>query len=157
MRSGRHHTELRPTRPKVEELQHHTAERLERAIAIKMVVAWRIQLMLRLGRETPELPPELLFSDIELRVLATFAHSRKLAPPRQLGETVQLFARLGGWLGRTRDPRARNSCGTAMPNSPPWPSPSNCTMNTADLASITSSASTCGVRAGLAGNSVFRS
>ena len=36
---------------KVEELQHHTAERLERAIAIKMVVGWRIQSMVRLGRE----------------------------------------------------------------------------------------------------------
>ena len=89
---------------KVEELQHHTAERLERAIAINMVVGWRIQLMLRLGREMPELPPELLFSDIELRVLATFARSRNLDPPSHLGETVQLLARLGGWLGRTRDP-----------------------------------------------------
>ena len=39
---------------KVEELQHHTAERLERAIAIKMVIAWRIQLMVRLGREVPD-------------------------------------------------------------------------------------------------------
>ena len=79
---------------KVEELQHHTAERLERAIAIKMVVGWRIRLMVRLGREVPELPSELLFSDGELRVLATFARSRELPPPE----------RLGGWLGRTRDP-----------------------------------------------------
>ena len=89
---------------KVEELQHHSAERLERAIAIKMVIAWRIQLMVRLGREVPELPGELLFSDAELRVLATFARSRKLAPPTRLGEAVSLVARLGGWLGRTRDP-----------------------------------------------------
>ena len=65
---------------KVEELQHHSAERLERAIAIKMVVSWRIQLMVRLGREVPELPAELLFSDVELRVLATFARSRNLDP-----------------------------------------------------------------------------
>ena len=89
---------------KVEELQHHSAERLERAIAIKMVVGWRIQLMVRLGREVPELPAEVLFSDIELRVLATFARSRNLAAPRHLGEAVELLARLGGWLGRTRDP-----------------------------------------------------
>ena len=40
---------------KVEELQHHTVERLERAIAIKMVVGWRIQLMVQLGRGTPDL------------------------------------------------------------------------------------------------------
>ena len=89
---------------KVEEFQHHSAERLERAIAIKMVIAWRIQLMVRLGREVPELPAEVLFSDTELRVLATFARSRTFAPPQHLGEAVELLARLGGWLGRTRDP-----------------------------------------------------
>ena len=66
---------------KVEELQHHSAERLERAIAIKMVIAWRIQLMVRLGREVPELPSELLFSDGELRVLATFAPLAQAAAP----------------------------------------------------------------------------
>ena len=89
---------------KVEELQHHTAERLERAIAINMVVGWRVQLMVRLGRELPELPRELLFSDGELRVLAVFARSRKLPPPASLGEAVELVARLGGWLGRRRQP-----------------------------------------------------
>ena len=89
---------------KVEEVQHHIAERLERAIAIKMVVGWRIQLMVRLGREVPELPSELLFSYRELRVLATFARSRELPPPERLGDSVGLVARLGGWLGRTRDP-----------------------------------------------------
>ena len=89
---------------KVEELQHHSAERLERAIAIKMVIAWRIQLMVRLGREVPELPAEVLFSDIELRVLTTFARSRTLTPPQHLGQAVELLARLGGWLARTRDP-----------------------------------------------------
>ena len=51
------------------------------AIAIKMVVGWRIQLMVRLGREVPELPSELLFSDGELRVLATFARSREALAP----------------------------------------------------------------------------
>ena len=89
---------------KVEELQHHTAERLERAIAIKMVVGWRIQLMVQLGRETPDLPPDLLFSDGELRVLATFARSRNLPAPTRLGDAVGLVGRLGGWLGRKRDP-----------------------------------------------------
>ena len=89
---------------KVEELQHHAAERLERAIAIKMVVGWRIQLMVQLGREVPELPGELLFSDGELRVLATFARSRTLPPPTRLGDAVGLVGRLGGWLGRTREP-----------------------------------------------------
>ena len=89
---------------KVEELQHHTAERLERAMAIKMVIGWRIQLMVQLGRDVPDLPGDLLFSDSELRVLATFARSRTLPAPTRLGDAVGLVARLGGWLGRTRDP-----------------------------------------------------
>ena len=89
---------------KVEELQHHTAERLERAMAIKMVIGWRIQLMVQLGREVPDLPGDLLFSDGELRVLATFARSRQLPPPARLGDAVGLVGRLGGWLGRQRDP-----------------------------------------------------
>lgn len=88
----------------VEELQHRSAERLKRAIAINLVIAWRIQLMLRLGREVPELPAGLLFSDLELRVLATFARSRQLSEPEHLGAAVQLTARLGGWTGRKRDP-----------------------------------------------------
>ena len=57
----------------VEQIAHETAERIRRAIAINLVIAWRIMLMTLLGRETPELPPEVLFSDIELQVLRAYA------------------------------------------------------------------------------------
>jgi hypothetical protein len=57
----------------VEEIAHETAERIRRAIAINLVIAWRIMLMTLLGRETPELPPEVLFSDIEVQVLSAYA------------------------------------------------------------------------------------
>ena len=89
---------------RVEDLSHETATRLKRAIAIYMVVAWRIMLMTLMGRETPELPAEVLFSDIEIEVLTAFARSRKLKPPKDLGTAVLLVGRLGGHLGRTRDP-----------------------------------------------------
>lgn len=58
---------------RIEDIAHHTAERLRRAIAINLVIAWRIMLMTLLGRETPELPAEVLFSDIELRTLRAYA------------------------------------------------------------------------------------
>lgn len=58
---------------RIEDLGHETAERLRRAIAINLVIAWRIMLMTLMGRETPELPAEILFSDIELRTLRAFA------------------------------------------------------------------------------------
>ena len=90
---------------RIEDLQHHTAQRLQRAIAIKMVIAWRIHLMIRLGREVPELPAELLFSDTELRMLAAFAQQNRYPAPANLGKAVLVVARLGGWPGgRSRDP-----------------------------------------------------
>lgn len=54
---------------RVEALQHNTARRLERAIAINLVIAWRLMLMTLLGRECPELPAEVLFSDLEVEIL----------------------------------------------------------------------------------------
>lgn len=60
-----------------DKLQHNTAERLKRSIAINMVVAWRIMLMTLLGRECPELPAELLFSDLEIEVLTAQAKKKK--------------------------------------------------------------------------------
>lgn len=61
---------------RVEEAAHKTAERLKRSIAISLVIAWRIMLMTLLGRQTPELPVEVLFSDIEIEVLNAYAKKR---------------------------------------------------------------------------------
>lgn len=58
---------------RIEALQHKTAERLKRAIAINLVIAWRIMLMTLLGRAGPDLPAELLFSDSEIEVLHAYA------------------------------------------------------------------------------------
>ena len=62
----------------IEALAHKTAERLKRAIAINLVIAWRIMLMTLMGREMPELPPEVLFSDIEIEVLRAYAKKKAL-------------------------------------------------------------------------------
>jgi len=60
----------------IDDLAHETAERLHRAIANNLVIAWRIMLMTLLGREMPELPAEILFSDVELRALHAYAKKR---------------------------------------------------------------------------------
>jgi hypothetical protein len=62
---------------RIEALQHKTAERLKRAIAINLVIAWRIMLMTLLGRSCPDLPAELLFSDCEIEVLNAYAKKRE--------------------------------------------------------------------------------
>lgn len=61
---------------RIDDLKHETAERLRRAIGINLVIAWRIMLMTLLGRETPDLPPDVLFSNIELRTLRAYAKKR---------------------------------------------------------------------------------
>lgn len=64
---------------RIEDAAHKTAERLKRAIAINLVIGWRIMLMTLLGRETPELSAEVLFSDIEIEVLSAFAKKKTTA------------------------------------------------------------------------------
>jgi hypothetical protein len=61
---------------RIGDLAHESAERLRRAIGINLVIAWRIMLMTLLGRETPELPAQVLFSDVELRTLRAYAKKK---------------------------------------------------------------------------------
>ncbi|MBW2736685.1 MAG: IS4 family transposase [Deltaproteobacteria bacterium] len=89
---------------RVESPAHRDAECLKRLIAINMVIAWRIHLMTLLGREAPDLPMEVLFSDLELRVLKLFSKERDLVPPTTLGEAVITVARMGGYMNRKHDP-----------------------------------------------------
>jgi len=89
---------------RIEYMAHKTAERLRRAISINMVIAWRIMLMTLLGREVPDLPAEVLFSDLEIKVLRAYAKKKRLNSPKQLGDAVYLVAKLGGYLGRNNDP-----------------------------------------------------
>jgi hypothetical protein len=58
---------------RIEALQHKTATRLKRAIAFNLVIAWRIMVLTLLGRQAPELPADLLFSDLEIEVLQAYA------------------------------------------------------------------------------------
>ena len=59
-----------------EKIAHQTAERIRRAIAIHLVLAWRIMLMILLSRDTPQLSPNVLFSHIELKVLNAHAKNK---------------------------------------------------------------------------------
>ncbi len=63
---------------KIEKLAHETAERLKRAIAINLVIAWRIMLMTLMGREMPNLPPDVIFSDLEMEVLEAYSKKKAL-------------------------------------------------------------------------------
>jgi len=53
----------------VETRQMKSAPALERALALDMIVAWRAQMLCRLGKESPNLPAHLYYSQAELAVL----------------------------------------------------------------------------------------
>ena len=89
---------------RAEHLGFHSAERLQRALTIQAVIAWRLMLMTLLGREVPEYDAELLFTDIELRFLADYAADSGLAVPDTLAGAVLLVALLGGYQNRKHDP-----------------------------------------------------
>ena len=69
---------------RIEALAHKSAERLKRAIGINLVIAWRIMLMTLLGRQCPALLAEVLFSDLEIEVLAAYA-KKKTSQPQTTG------------------------------------------------------------------------
>ena len=87
---------------KVEYLGHRQGERIERAVTINAVIAWRLTLMTLLGRNTPELSADTLFTEIELAALEDFAQDRRQLPPDNLGRAVLTLAMLGGYLNYKR-------------------------------------------------------
>jgi len=88
---------------RVEALQLGHIDRIERALVIYMIVAWRIDRMMRLGRNCPDLDAELMFDTDEWKA-AYILNKRKLpqTPPR-LNDVIRLVARLGGFLARKGD------------------------------------------------------
>jgi len=89
---------------RVEALQLGTLERLERALVIYLIIAWRILHLVTWGRDCPELPCDVLFDPEEWQAAWIVAHRcpPPTTPPR-LGEMVRLIAGFGGFLGRKGD------------------------------------------------------
>ncbi len=93
---------------RIEFLLFRTAERLQRAIAINAVIAWRIMVMTLLGRQVPDCEPQLMFADHELEFLHDYALENDMATPDRLGNAVRLVAHLGGYRDRKHDPDPGN-------------------------------------------------
>ena len=85
-------------------LRFRTAVRLQRAIAIQSVIAWRLMVLTLLGREVPKLEAELLFTAAELDFLHDYAREHGLAAPDSLGAAMRMVAHFGGHRGRKHDP-----------------------------------------------------
>lgn len=90
---------------RIEQRQLGHADRIEACLAIDMVVAWRILHLTKLGREHPDVPCTLYFSEAEWKALLTFVNRDPRVPenPPSLREATRLVAGLGGFLGRNGD------------------------------------------------------
>jgi hypothetical protein len=86
---------------RIESLQLEHIDKLERAIAMYLVVAWRIAHLMRLGRTCPDLDAARFFDWAEIR--AAYMRS-KAGPPTipKLNEVLRLIAGFGGFLGAHR-------------------------------------------------------
>ena len=93
---------------RVEEIAHRKRERVERALAINAVIAWRITALTELGRTEPGLPAGKAFSDAEHAMLAEFARERGRPSPDSLGSAFDPVAMMGGYLNRGNEARPRN-------------------------------------------------
>lgn len=80
-------------------------DRLQRCLALDLLVAWRLQLLLQLGRQLPDLPASAVFSKEEWQALYCFIHKTSHPPTLEptLQETMRMVGKLGGFLGRKRD------------------------------------------------------
>ena len=87
---------------RVEALQLGTIEKLERALALFMVVAWRIAYLMRSGRTCPDLDAALFFDPDEIHS-AYLLNDQDVPDKPRLNDVLRLVARLGGFLGRKSD------------------------------------------------------
>lgn len=90
----------------VEKLQLESAERIERALSIYNVVAWRLLYMTYVARVAPDLPCTAVLEDDEwkaLFVVGSRRPSRVPEKPPTVREAVRMIAMLGGFQGRKGD------------------------------------------------------
>jgi hypothetical protein len=88
----------------VEAVQLEKAERLQRYLAVKLVIAWQVMALTHLGRVQPTAPVREILAAGAWRILRMATGGEAGAPgPPKVGEVVQRLARLGGHLGRRSD------------------------------------------------------
>lgn len=88
---------------RVEALQLASVERIERALAVYLVVAWRIGLLMRLGRACPDWDAERLLTREEWQAAWIVARKKPPAKTPTLRAALHMIAGLGGFLGRKGD------------------------------------------------------
>ena len=88
---------------RVEALQLGHIGQLELALAVYMVVSWRLARLVRLGRTHPDLDASALFTDEERQGAYILAKKPIPLTVPTIREVIRQIAMLGGFLGRKGD------------------------------------------------------
>lgn len=88
---------------RVEERQFEFLNRELNALAVYMLIAWRVMLLCRMGRLCPDLDCEVVFETSEWQ--SVYMIVKKEDPPStppQLNEIIRMIASLGGYVSRPK-------------------------------------------------------
>ena len=88
---------------RVEALQLVHVSKIELALAVYLVVSWRLARLVRLGRTHPELEATALFTDEEWKGAYILAKKPIPKATPTIREVIRQIAMLGGFLGRKSD------------------------------------------------------
>jgi hypothetical protein len=89
---------------RIEDLQLEHASRIERALALYNVVAWRLLRLTYWSRAEPDQPCTAVLEEDEWKALWVIGASKPLPKqPPKLCDAVRMIAKLGGFQGRKND------------------------------------------------------
>ncbi len=86
----------------VEDAAKCTAGRIERVVTIFGVIVWRILVVTMLGRDRLGLPPDVLFIDAKIPVLAASTDHEGCAPPDTVATAILIAPRDSGTIDSRR-------------------------------------------------------
>lgn len=89
---------------RIESLRLQNAPRLYNAIAVYLIIAWRLHMLTMLAREQPDVPCDQVLSEEEWQTIYVM-HKEKPPPktPPTLRDAMRMLASQGGFLGRKGD------------------------------------------------------
>jgi len=95
---------------RAEDARLRTASRLTNLLAVFCILSWRVFWLTMTNRIDPEADPELVFTDLELRILDRLVKDKPTAQAHKplLSHYLIKLARLGGYLARNSDPPPGN-------------------------------------------------
>jgi hypothetical protein len=88
----------------IEALRLQTPNRLYNAIAVYLIIAWRLHMLTMLAREQPDVPCNQVLSDEEWQTI--YIMQKEKPPPKKppkLRDITRMLAMLGGFLARKGD------------------------------------------------------